>query len=805
MTTDYLNPNLDVGHRVADLLGRMTLREKCFQLVSVPAWYVVAPDGSAPEGRDDWLERSPGHISNFALDDPASMADFVGRLQKTTIDGTRLGIPLLIHAEALNGFMCGGHMVFPTPTGLAATWSPNLVEDMTTLIGQQMRRVGVRQALSPNMDIALDPRWGRTHETYGEDPYLAAAMSVAFTRGIQGPDLRDGVIATAKHFVGYSAPAGGVNLSAYDGGPRRTRDLFSYPFEASIQLARLASVMNSYSDVDGAPVAASPEILTDLLRDTLGFRGFVSADYMTLEHLVTRQKAAADPAEAARLTLAAGLDVENPVPYGYGDVLAAEVESGRVPLAQVDSSVSRVLEAKFALGLFENPYPQERIDVTKVASEGAELSRELARRSVVLATNDGILPLRETPRRVVVIGPHADLVKAQFPTYTYPAFRDMTVHMSGGGLGNMVGIDPGMAGWNDTLLPATSTEQLVRTTLGATSLFDEIRKRVPEAATVQGSTLTKALDDEALDTAVCLAGGADLVILALGGSSSWFQGERTEGEASDSADIALPEPQRRLAEAVAQTGAPIVTVIFQGRAYALPDAVLQSRAVIIAPYGGPFGPAAVVDVLFGDANPSGKLPYSIPLHSGQIPIYHHQHSGTGARNPLPPSVDELYLDMSARPLFPFGHGLSYTSFHLEQVASHADVGTFGAWPVWSTVVNTGDHAGAAVVQLYLSLTGHGITRPAQQLAGFARVHLEPGESRRIRITVDAAQLGYTALDQKFVVEPGTVGWKLGLDSDSALASGEFIITGKRRTLESAERSFLSSTETALPINKAARA
>ncbi|MET0861786.1 MAG: glycoside hydrolase family 3 protein, partial [Microbacterium sp.] len=384
---DHLDVSLSAAERADLLLAQMTLREKAFQLVSIPPWYLVLGDGSAPEERAEWLEKSPGHIANFGVDDPATMARIVGDLQRTAIEGTRLGIPLLVHIEALNGLLAGGHMVFPTPIGLAATWSPDLVEQMTDTIRRQMLRVGVRQALSPNMDIALDPRWGRVHETYGEDPYLCAALSVAFTRGLQGDDLREGALATAKHFIGYGLPTGGMNLSSYEGGPRRTRDLFAYPFEAAIQLAGLASVMNSYSDVDGVPAAANPEVLTGLLRDTLGFDGFVSSDYMTLEHIHTRQRAASSPGDAARLTIAAGLDTEFPTPYGYGDALVAEVEAGRASIADVDRSVRRILTAKFKLGLFENPYPSEHIDLQEVADEGRDLSRELARRSVVLLKN----------------------------------------------------------------------------------------------------------------------------------------------------------------------------------------------------------------------------------------------------------------------------------------------------------------------------------------------------------------------------------------------------------------------------------
>ncbi|HEY9309264.1 MAG TPA: glycoside hydrolase family 3 N-terminal domain-containing protein [Microbacterium sp.] len=787
----HLDTALSAPERADRLLAEMTLREKAHQLVSVPPWYLVLADGSAPAVRDEWLEKAPGHISNFGVDDPATMARIVGDLQRTAIEGTRLGIPLLLHIEALNGLLAGGHMVFPTSIGLAATWSPDLVQEMADTIRQQMLRVGVRQALSPNMDIALDPRWGRVHETYGEDPYLVAALSVAYTRGLQGDDLRTGAIATAKHFVGYGLPTGGMNLSSYEGGPRRTRDLYAYPFEAAIQLAGLGSVMNSYSDVDGVPAAANPDVLTTLLRDTLGFDGFVSSDYMTLEHIHTRQRAAASPADAGRLTIAAGLDTEFPVPYGYGDALAGEVEAGRVDIAHVDRSVRRILTAKFRLGLFENPYPAERIEIAEVAVEGRGLSRELARRSVVLVKNDGVLPLAPGATKVAVIGPHADAVKLQFPTYSYPAFRDMTTFMSGGGMGNMVGIDPGMAAWNNSLFPSMPIEDFVRDRLDATSLIDEIDRHALATHVVAGSTLTTDLGEDAIADAVAAAAASDVVVLALGGASLWFNGERTEGEASDSADIALPAAQVRLAEAVAATGKPIVAVLVQGRAYTLPQVIQDAAAIVVSSYGGPFGPAAVADVLFGEVNPSGKLPYSIPRHTGQIPVYHHQRAGTGYRNPLPPDVDRHYLDMPATPLYTFGHGLSYTEFVLSDLVADAEMTTSGSVRIAATVENAGERSGDTVVQLYARVNTVGATRPAQQLAGFARVSLDAGEARRVTFTLDAAQLGYTDIAGEFVLEPSPVNVWVSFDAESRPLETVVDVTGSRRRLRSSERTFLS--------------
>jgi len=779
----------------ADLLARqMTVTEKCYQLTAVPPWWLSLADGTDPAGLDDLLSKAPGHVCNFAVDTPDRLADLVGAIQRTAVERTRLGVPILFHAEALNGFLAGGHVVFPTAIGLAATWSADLVEEMADVIRRQMVRTGIRQALSPNMDVALDPRWGRVHETYGEDPYLCAALSVAYTRGVQGDDLTAGVIATAKHFVGYGLPQGGINLSAVELGARAIRDLFAYPFEAAIQVAGLRSVMNSYADLDGVPVGASREILTDLLRGTLGFEGFVTSDYMTLEHFVDRQHAARDRAEAGRLALTAGLDTENPVPFGYGDVLAVEVERGAVDAAHLETSVRRVLRAKFELGLFENPYPSERIDVRAVADEGRDLALELARRSVVLAGNDGILPLVAGELDIAVIGPHADAVGLQFPTYTFPAFREMTLFMSSGGLGNMVGVDPGMADWNSGNFPPATTDELVRRTQGARSLTQAIGGYARSVTTVTGSSLTRDLGPEQIDRAVLAARAADVVVLALGGASLWFGGERTEGEASDSADIALPAAQVALAEAVAATGTPMVVVQHQGRAYTLPAVVQDASALLITSYNGASGADGVADVIFGAINPSGKLPYSVPRHGGQVPVYHHQKRGSGQRMGLPPGVDRHYLDWPATPLYPFGHGLSYTTFALTELVVDAEIDTDGAAAVSATVSNTGDRAGATVVQLYLRVNTTGVTRPAQQLAGFARVELEPGRSRRVEFTVEASQLGYTNLVREFVVEPAPVELFVGLDSDDRALVGGFEVTGPVRPLRSDQRTFLAYTE-----------
>ena len=378
------------------------------------------------------------------------------------------------------------------------------------------------------------------HETFGEDPYLCAALGVAYVRSLQGQDLSQGVMATGKHFLGYAVPLGGMNTASFEAGARSTRDLFAYPFEAAIQLAGLRSVMNSYSDIDGIPAGGSPEVLQDLLRDTLGFDGFVSSDYGSIERLVNQQQVAADAAQAGRLAIEAGLDVEMPNPFGYGDVLAAEVERGAVDVRHVDRCVRRVLRAKFEVGLFEHPYPTERIDIAAVAREGSDLSQELARRSIVLAKNSGLLPLSPGGLDVAVIGPHADAPSLQFPTYTYASWREANEAIIQGELGTMNGAEDTVTAWYETISDGQDAHSLVQDRYGARSLVAELGEHARSIRTEPGCALTRDLGDEAIQRAVAAAREADVVVLALGGASLWFTGERTEGEASDTADITLP-------------------------------------------------------------------------------------------------------------------------------------------------------------------------------------------------------------------------------------------------------------------------
>ncbi|MFD8812225.1 glycoside hydrolase family 3 protein, partial [Streptomyces sp. NPDC059627] len=683
----------------------MTLDEKALQLTSVMGASLSGAGGADPERLAARLEHGIGQVSglaSFGAKPPAEVARTVNQIQRFLVEKTRLGIPAVFHNEALNGVMAPGFTVFPTGIALAATWDPEAVGRMAALVGRQMRAIGMRQALSPVLDVARDARWGRIHETYGEDPYLVSALGVAYVRGMQG----EGILATAKHFLGYAVTEGGQNMAVTAVGARELYEVHARPFEAAIHLAGLGSVMNSYSEYDGVPVGASRAILTELLRERMGFTGTVVADYMTIEWLASRQRVAADSQEAGVLALAAGLDVELPEIAGFGPALADAVKAGRIGEDVLDRSVRRVLRDKFALDLFDHPYVDEDpVVIRRTAAEGTGLARELARKSVTLLKNEGaVLPLASGIRKVAVVGPLADDVTAAFPTYTYPAIRKMLMRSTAGAA------MPGTESVSDASAPSLAAEMAavpdgdgwIRSEYDTLSLTEAVRQALP-GAEVTGVT---ALEDTG--AAVAAARDADVVILALGGHAGWLP-DGTEGEGHDTTDLELPSAQAQLVMKVASTGTPTIGVVQTGRPFTITSVVDDLTAVVWAFYGGQEGTRAVADVLTGVTEPGGRLPYSIPRHVGQVPLHHGQKTGSGYRR-TDQDMHRGYLDLPATPLFAFGYGLGYTTFHYGELAlDRAEVPVDGTITVSVAVTNTGDRAGDEVVQLYFTDTPTGLT------------------------------------------------------------------------------------------------
>lgn len=778
MTAGSRRPWLDTSQppeqRARLLLPEMELREKIAQLGAVWSTALADDRGFCPERARVHLAHGIGEITRIGSSTglrPRESAAFHNEIQRFLLEETRLGIPALVHEESTAGYAARDADQLPQALGLAATFDPDRLEEAAALIREQMRAVGARHALAPVLDIARDPRWGRMEETYGEDPYLASRMGVAYVRGLQGPDLRRGVAATGKHFLGYGFSEGGHNHKPAHLGPRELREVAARPFLAAIAEAGLVSVMNAYNEVDGLPCGGSPEILDDLLRDELGFDGLVVADYFTTRLLIRAHRVAAEPGEAAHRALEAGIDLELPTLDCYRE-LEARVRDGRTPEALIDRAAFRVLRLKFALGLFEEPL----VDASRAAEpyqtrRARRVARELAERSVVLLQNrEGVLPLSRALRRLAVIGPAADDVRLLQGDYHYPAHLEIqlrTRHEAGSEVLPSSG-ESRLAG--GLFFPPTVTPlEGLRELLGPAADIRHVR-----GCDVVGG------DDSGIPAAAAAARDAEVALLFVGGRSGLVEG-CTTGEFRDASDLSLPGHQEALVRAVIGTGTPTVAVVVSGRVHALPWLAEHAAALLYAFVPGEEGGRAIARILFGEVSPSGRLPVSLPRGVGQLPVYHGRHWESEAAAGLAPAD---YVDGPADPLFPFGHGLGYTRFeyrHLEVDPEEAPCGR--EIRVTAEVENAGAWPAEEVVQLYLQDPVATVVRPVRQLAGFARVALEPAQVARVEFTVDPSQLGLLDRAMRFRVEPGEFRVFVGRSSEDLPLAGRFVCLEPGRPLD----------------------
>jgi beta-glucosidase len=780
MKQDYRDATMPIEARVGDLLDRMTLDEKLAQLGCVWSTELVADDRFSPERARELLAHGTGQITRIGGSTglrPHESAAFANDIQRFLREDTRLGIPAIIHEEGIAGLTARDATQFPQAIGLASTWNPALLEEMGGVIRAQMLAVGARQALAPVLDIARDPRWGRCEETYGEDPYLAARLGVAYVRGVQGDDLRRGVAATGKHFIGYGLSEGGMNHAPVHLGARELRQVFARPFEAAIREARLAAVMNAYNEVDGLPCAGAAAILDDLLRGALGFDGVVVADYYAVALLHAFHHVAADKGAAARMALAAGLDVELPKLDCYGAALRDEVERGAVSIALVDRAVRRLLRLKFALGLFEEPFVDAAAAARVYQTAGQRaLARRIAQQSIVLLKNaGGLLPLDPGLAHVAVIGPCADDERMLQGDYGYPAHLEIAYRRAGRRrTADAIGVPP--ASEAAAFHPGPYFVPTVTPLAG-------IRAALSPAAKVdyaKGCEINGA-DTSGIAAAVEAARRAEVAIVAVGGKSG-LVADCTSGEFRDAADLGLTGVQQQLVEAVVATRTPTVVVLINGRVFALPWIAEYVPAVVEAWLPGEEGGNAIADVLFGAVDPGGRLPISLPRAVGQLPVYYNHKSGGGRSQMLGD-----YIDLATTPLYPFGHGLSYTRF------IYANLEVAPAQPTPATplriavdVINNGGRAGDEVVQLYVRDVVASVTRPVKQLAGFARLHLPAAVTRRVRFTLDPSQLAFFDAALRFVVEPGAFRIMIGTSSEDIRAEATVTLAGDVRVLSTAE-------------------
>jgi beta-glucosidase len=753
----YKDHNQPIEERVKDLLNQMTLDEKIAQLGSYWSYEILENGEFSTQKASKLLNfgigqiTRPGGATGFS---PKQTAKLVNEIQKFLVNKTRLGIPAFIHEECLSGYMTKGATIFPQMIGIASTWQPELCEQMTSRIRDQMKTLGIHQGLSPVVDVTRDPRWGRTEETFGEDPYLVLSMGVSYVKGLQSDNIKNGVVATLKHFVGYGVSEGGMNWAPAHIGERELREIFLLPFEAAIKEGKAKSVMNAYHELDGIPCGASKKLLRNVLREEWNFDGIVVSDYFAINSIMDYHKVASDKEQAAIKALTAGIDVELPAFDCYKEPLKKAVESGKLPITFVDDAVKNILRLKFEMGLFENPFVDlEKVPENLDLAEDRKLAYEIAVKSLVLLKNDGILPLIRDNypiKKVAVIGPNANSARNLTGDYTYLTHLE-TLEQDAFGTSAMKGIE-----FSESELPITTIYEALK------------EKLIPLGIEVSYSKGCEINDkDKSYFTeAVNLAKSSDVAILVLGDKSGLTK-DCTTGESRDSSTLKLPGVQLELLREIKKTNTPIILVLVTGRPYSLEWADKHVSAILEAWLPGEEGGNAIADIIIGNRIPGGKLPISFPYHAGQIPVFYN-HKPSGGRSHWWGD----YVDYPTKPLYPFGYGLSYTTFeysNLEITVEETNVF------ISCEVKNIGQFEGEEVVQLYINDEVASVTRPVKELKGFKRINLKPNETKKITFELPIEVLAFYDENMKFVVERGSFKVLIGSSSEDIRLKGNFFI------------------------------
>jgi beta-glucosidase len=777
MTAYYKNPAISTESRVDDLLGRMGIDEKIAQMhafwlhLSESGEHTMRGGGFTGAGDADRLKTQLafglGQITRPLGSRPVAPVSGVralNRLQKFLVEETRLGIPAISHEECLSGIMAQGGTLFPSSLAFGATFDPALTEEVGRVIGMEARSIGCRQGLAPVLDVARDARWGRTEETFGEDPYLVGLMATHYVLGLQG-QTRD-LLATLKHYAGHSLSEGGRNHAPVNLGWRELNDTFLLPFEMAVRLADAGSVMPAYHDIDGEPCHASHHLLTKVLRQDWGFDGLIVADYIGISLLHQHHGVAADAAEAAALAFNAGLDVELP-----GDDCASHVKQalarGLLTQETIDEIVRRILVEKIRMGLFEKPYTDEAA-ICLQSPEAIDVARRVAEQSVVVLANDGILPL-DIRKTIALIGPTAADPLAMLGDYSFP------VHLIMSDLADAA---------SEVVTPRAAFEEAFGQ---ARILYAKgcniLEERQPGAPVFPGDVPDSAMLTQTspvsmsrtlIPAAVDAARRADVAVVCVGDLSGIFQ-TGTVGEGSDTDTLDLPGVQQALLAAVVETGTPVVVVVTSGRPYTLGGLEDRVAAQVMAFFGGQEGGHALVDVLTGAVEPSGRLTVSVPRGVGASPyFYNHKFKSSGT--PVARHFGSRY---------PFGHGLSYTRFVYEEIEVEPPVvpSAGGSVAVSFTVSNMGERMGVEVPQLYVRDVLTSVVRPVKELKAFKRVMLEPEESARVLFRVPTDMLSFTGPEGARIVEPGRFEIMVGSSSAAIHLRAHVDVIGPVRQLD----------------------
>ena len=802
----YKDKNRPVEERLDDLIGQMTLQEKAAQLT---CGIVTSGDNAEAQARQTFSDGigTIGYLNFSLTGDNQKDMDSLKKVQRFLAEETRLGIPALVHSEGIAGAQIPGATAFPQSLGLAAAWEPELARAIGEAVKKQLKAYGIKAVHSPLFDLGRDPRWGRIGETYGEDPYLAARMGTAFVKGVQGDNE---VMATAKHFIAYGNTEGGRNGGEQQIGERKLLDTFCFPFEAAIHEGKIAAVMNSYGIVNDEAVVVSRRLMTDILRNKLGFTGPVVSDYGSLSHALSRYHTAADEKETAILALQAGIDVEQPNNTMYQH-LAEAVESGELDEAFINQSLRRILKVKFDLGLFENPYGEGDFFAEIQKKENAQLSREAAEKSIVLVKNDNnILPLKK-PLKIALIGPSADskvnffggyssvgsvsassrdFDKAENDNYLKMAYHAVITDHKDFLKTQGIVFDDEPSPEQKEMIMGYLKQNMSQNNKPYKDAGEFIEQFYPSCKSVRESLEDTFGKENVLFAQGCeinspIEGGvaaaaaavqqADIVVVVLGGRESMTSPEATCGENKDNANIDLEKPQRDLMDAVFKLNKPVVSIIIDGRPLAARGVCEQSGAVLYAWLPAQEGGAAIANVLCGKHNPGGKLPVTIVKDAGQIPLYYSH---------LPYYADietwAEYIDSAENaPLYPFGHGLSYTDFSYSDLQLPQSAAADGKIALSFSVTNTGAVPGDETAQVYVRDCESSIARPVKQLAGFAKVRLNPGETKTVSIEFDMRQFAFHDINMEQVVEPGKMEVYIGSSSQDIRLKGGFEITGKK--------------------------
>lgn len=809
---EYTDTAKSPAERAQALLKEMTLDEKLAQLGC------IFPFGDNYDDMEQQALEMPygiGQVSTLEMRRIGTLEEAAAwqrKMQETVMRQSPHHIPAIFHMEGLCGPFIQEGTSFPSGIARGSGWNPELEEKIAKVVARQEAACGITHILAPVLDISRDSRMGRQGETYGEDPALAGAMGAAYTRGIQSTEI-DGrrPESVAKHFLGFHNSQGGIHGTNSDTPPRLLEEIYGKPFQAAISESELKGVMPCYNSIDGEPASVSYRLLTELLREKMGFQGLCISDYGGISNAHEVQKIGETIGETGLLAMEAGMDMEMPNVRGYGEELKQMFQKGQADTRLLDRTLLRVLEAKFRMGLFEHPFAMEGEKCRRIfqEKEGAGLSLQSARESMILLKNKGVLPLSGKEKKIALIGPHGDCARKFFGGYTHLCMME-SVYATASSIAGVEG-SPESRELQQKILPNGEPVRYVPGTNiqsdqgkifddilrlqkpECRSLLEELRERMAhtEILYVYGYPVA-GKDSGGFREALEAVREADVVILTLGGKHGTCS-MATMGEGVDASVINLPECQEAFIKEAAAYGKPLIGIHFDGRPISSDTADQYLDAIIEAWSPAEAGAQAVADVLLGTFNPGGKLPVSVAYHAGQIPIYYNHPNGSAWHQQE--SIGFVnYVDLPHTPRYCFGHGLSYTQFsYTDMKISRTEIGPEEELEISCVVENTGGCAGDEVVQLYLRDRSASMTRPVKELAGFKRVHLEPGEKVRVIFTVQASQMSFLDRQMKWKVEKGDIDAEIGSSSEDIRLRGEYRIT-EDKWIRGTDRAFYGKVQ-----------